>query len=181
MIVAAAAAVSAVSDGAMIVWPSNDDLPEDLAAHGVRADRIDLGRYVGDRIFIGSVEAYLADKASGMPTYFLRTLDCARPLLARDGSAQAWTGAGYATWSYLPTDIASTAPRYRVDGIREDEPFLMPECQRLLESARPMMEVRADLGASGSIYEETRGAAPTIGLYRIPSRGSWSNWEEGYP
>lgn len=178
MIVAAAAAVP---DSAMLVWPSNDDLPEDLAAHGVRADRIDLGRYVGDRISVGSIETYLADEAPGMPTYFLRTLDCARPLLARDGSAEAWTGGGYAKWTYLPTDIASTAPRYRVEGISADEAFLMPECQRALRAARPMLEVRAVLGASGSIYEETQGAAPTIGLYRVPEQWPWGEWDNGYP
>ncbi|HMV70200.1 MAG TPA: hypothetical protein PKA64_25385, partial [Myxococcota bacterium] len=150
-------AVAELPPGATLLYPSDADLPPDLAARGYKADRLDLARYVGDRVRTGGL-------GEPGPAWILRTTDCQRPILSR-GGRRAWVGEERG-WRYLPTSVASTGPRYAVDGLTDATPWMMPDCAAALAGAEPVVEIALTPETSGSIYEEVRGADPRIGLYR---------------
>lgn len=153
----------ALLDDRALVWPADDDLPAELASRHLRPDRMDLPRYVGDRVRLMSVRAW---EAAPVEAVFLLSTDCYRPILSRGGPPVAWTGA-WTTWSYLHTPVASTAPRYAVDGLSDEQPFSFAECDRMLAGGAVLHQTPLTAATSGSIYEEVRGARPVIGVVAV--------------
>jgi len=150
-------------EGRPLVWPSDADLPDELASRHLRPDRMDLPRYVGDRVRLMSVGEW---EAAPTEALFLVSTDCYRPILSRGGGQVAWTGA-WSTWSYLHTPVASSGPRYAVDGLSDARPFSFPECDRMRAAGTLLRETPLTAATSGSIYEEVRGAGAVIGVISL--------------
>lgn len=157
-------AIRELPSGVTLVYPADADLPPELLARGYKPDRLDLPRYVGDRVPTAPISA----RPPG-PAWLLRTTDCHRPILTRGGRRAAWIGEERA-WSYLSASSAGLGPRYEVEGVSEATPLILPDCRAALEGATPIVEVLLRPETSGSIYEEVRGADARVGLYALPAR-----------
>jgi hypothetical protein len=156
------AAARALPPGAVVVALQDEDFPGDRAAYKV--DRLPLARLLPDTVQVYGVDAWREAGEPG-PAWFLRTLDCHRPALARSGDVARVDDGATATWRRTEVPLVVAGPRLVLD---PPTPILWADCAALdARSGAPIWERHPSDRTTGSLYESTWSPDLRIGLYPL--------------
>lgn len=156
------AAARALPAGAVVVALQDDDFPGDASAYKV--DRLPLERLLPDTARVLGARAWREAGEPG-PAWFLRTLDCHRPALARAGDRAEVGASEPVTWRRTGAPLVVAGPRLVLD---PPTPVLWPDCAALdARSGEPIWERTPTDRTSGSLYESTWAPSPRVGIYPL--------------
>jgi hypothetical protein len=147
----------------VVVWLSEDDVPDWADDPGYRTTRFHLDRYLPEHHVVG-IDAWNRGEAPAGDAFFFRTADCHRLPLTRGLPRRGLLGETEVDWTLLPVPVVTTRSRMRWSG----EVGEQPACADLVAASRgPLLEATLTPRNAGSVYEEVVTEPAVIGLYRL--------------